>query len=73
LIFTPFHSTGAIASETEICLRCSSGSWSLTVLPSSTVPMRVIAPDVKSIASSSVVLPAPPCPTSNTLRMSLAS
>ena len=31
--------------------RCSSGSWSETVLPSSTVPIRVRAPEVKSIAS----------------------
>ena len=45
LIFTPFHSIGAIASETEMPLRCSSGSWSETVLPSSTVPMRVMPPD----------------------------
>ena len=48
---------GAIASDTEMPARCSSGSWSETVLPSSTVPIRVIAPDVKSMASSSVVLP----------------
>ncbi len=32
-----------------------------------------MAPDVNSMASSSVVLPAPPWPTSNTLRMSFAS
>ena len=44
LILTPFHSIGAIDSETEMPLRCSSGSWSETVLPSSTVPMRVMAP-----------------------------
>ncbi len=64
---------GAIESETEMLLRCSSGSWSDTVLPSSTVPIRVIAPDVYSMASSSVVLPEPPWPTSKTLRMSFAS
>ena len=46
LIFTPSHSMGAIESDTEMFLRCSSGSWSETVLPSSTVPIRVIAPDV---------------------------
>ena len=69
----PFHSIGATESETEICRRCSSGSWSDTVLPSSTVPIRVIAPDANSIASSSVVLPEPPWPTSKTLRMSFAS
>jgi hypothetical protein len=73
LILVSFHSIGAIASETEICRRCSSGSWSETVLPSSTVPIRVSAPAVKSIASSSVVFPEPPWPTSKTLRMSFAS
>lgn len=68
-----FHSIGAIASETEIWRRCSSGSWSETVLPSSTVPIRVSAPEVKSIASSKVVLPEPPWPTNRTLRMSFGS
>ncbi len=73
LILTSFHSIGATESETEICRRCSSASWSDTVLPSSTVPIRVIAPDANSMASSSVVFPEPPCPTSKTLRMSFAS
>ena len=73
LIFTPFHSTGAIASETLMPFLISSGSKSLTVLPSSTWPIRVVAPVVNSMASSSVVLPEPPWPTSRTLRMSFAS
>ena len=73
MIFTPFHSTGAIASETLMPFLTSSGSKSLTVLPSSTVPIRVVAPEVKSMASSSVVFPDPPWPTSRTLRMSFAS
>ena len=73
LIFTPFHSIGAVDSETEIPFRCSSGSWSDTVFPSSTVPIRVMAPEVKSIASRRVVFPDPPWPTSRTLRMSFAS
>ena len=73
LILTPSHSIGAMVSETEMLLRCSSGSWSLTVLPSSIVPMRVIAPAVKSIDSSRVVFPEPPWPTNRTLRMSFAS
>ena len=73
LIFTPLHSTGAMPSETLMPFLISSGSKSLTVLPSSTVPILVVAPEANCIASSSVVLPAPPCPTSNTLRMSLAS
>ncbi len=73
LIFASFHSIGDIARDTEIWRRCSSGSWSETVLPSSTVPIRVMAPEANSIASSRVVFPEPPCPTSKTLRMSFAS
>jgi hypothetical protein len=72
LIFAPFHSTGAIDSETEMPRRCSSASWSETVVPSSTVPILVVAPAVKSIASSNVVFPEPAWPTSSTLRMSFA-
>ena len=72
LIFVPLHSTGDIASDTETPRRCSSGSWSDTVFPSSIVPMRVIDPAVNSMASSSEVFPAPAWPTSKTLRMSFA-
>ena len=60
-------------SETLMPFFVSSGSKSLTVLPSSTVPIRVVAPDAKSIASRSVVFPEPPWPTKRTLRMSLGS
>jgi hypothetical protein len=73
LTLTPFHSTGAIASETLMPFLVSSGSKSLTVLPSSTRPIRVTALDANNIASSKVVFPDPPWPTSRTLRMSFAS
>src|ERR1700738_4050242 len=47
----------------------SSGSKSQVVVPSSPRPWRLIAPAQNSNASASVVLPAPPCPTSATLRI----
>ena len=53
---------------TERCWRTAAGSWSLTVVPSATVPARPIVPVAASSASTSVVLPAPECPTSTTLR-----
>ena len=62
-------SSGARASETERCWRCSASSKSLTVVPSSTRPARVIVPVATSRASTSVVLPAPVWPTSTTLRI----
>src|SRR5215831_15487459 len=49
--------------------RCSSsGSKSITALPSSGRPSRVVAPAVNSIASASWLFPAPPCPTNATVR-----
>src|SRR5437870_13559463 len=48
--------------------RCSSGSVSKADVPSSIRPNRVAAPPVKSSASATVVFPAPPCPTTATLR-----
>ena len=65
----PSSSNGASASETEIRRRCSSGSKSHTVVPSSILPRRLVAPAANSRASASEVLPAPPCPTRATLRM----
>ena len=41
----------------------------MIVVPSSTLPIRGTAPAANSSASASVVLPAPPCPTSATLRI----
>jgi hypothetical protein len=60
LIFRPAHSTGAIPRDTLMPFFTSSGSKSEAVLPSSTRPILVLAPDAKIIASSNVVLPAPP-------------
>src|SRR5690242_15819453 len=49
--------------------RCSSGSKSDTVEPSSTLPTRGIALAANTKASGNDVLPAPPCPTRATLRI----
>ena len=65
----PSSSNGASASDTEMRRRCSSGSKSQTVVPSSTRPRRGIAPAPSSSASASEVLPAPPWPTRATLRI----
>ena len=69
LTFVPSSSNGASASDTEMRRRCSSGSKSQTVVPSSTLPRRGIAPAASRSASASDVLPAPPWPTRATLRM----
>src|SRR5262249_26599187 len=45
-----------------------SGSKSVVVLPSSTLPSRVTAPAANSKASTREVLPTPPWPTTPTLR-----
>ena len=57
------------ASEIEIRRFCSSGSKSDAVVPSSTRPIRLMAPDRASSASARVVLPLPPWPTRTTLRI----
>src|SRR6476620_1403176 len=69
LILWSFHSNGASANDRDRPRFCSSGSKSVTVVPSSTLPTRVVAPAQCSSASASVVLPDPPCPTSATLRI----
>src|SRR6476620_3255030 len=69
LILWPSHANGATASETEMLRFAASGSKSHTVVPSSTRPVRGIAPAVNSSASASVVLPDTPWPTSTTLRI----
>src|SRR5687767_13928828 len=53
----------------EILRRTSSGSQSVVVVPSSTLPRRVTAPAENSMASTRDVLPTPPCPTTPTLRI----
>ena len=60
LMRTPFHSIASTEAEIEYWCFFSSSSKSETVLPSSTRPRREMWPAQRSIASASVVLPAPP-------------
>src|SRR2546425_3329568 len=53
----------------EILRLISSGSKSVVVVPSSTLPSRLTAPAEKRSASTSEVFPTPPCPTTATLRI----
>jgi hypothetical protein len=62
----PFQSNDATESEIDCPNERSSGSWSITVSPRSTVPSRVVTPAWKSIASAKLVLPLPLCPSSTT-------
>ena len=55
-----------VVSDTEMRRRCSSGSKSETVEPSSTRPIRLVAPAANKSASVRDVLPEPPWPTSRT-------
>src|SRR6266404_6428488 len=48
---------------------CSSGSVSRMLVPSSTLPRRLVAPTRWSRVSTSVVLPEPPCPVTATFRI----
>src|SRR5256712_12841990 len=65
----PFQSQYATEVLIEILRLISSGSKSVVVLPSSTLPSRVTAPAVNSRASTREVLPTPPWPTTPTLRI----
>ena len=73
LILAFFHSAKAGAARRLIFRSISSGSKSVTVVPSSTRPSRLTAPASKSRAEASEVFPQPPCPTMATLRMFGAS
>src|SRR5262245_12168978 len=64
----PFQSQYATEVLIEIFRLISSGSKSVVVLPSSTLPSRVTAPAANSKASTREVLPTPPWPTTPTLR-----
>ena len=59
---------GARANDMDMWDLISSGSKSLTVVPSSTLPGREMVPVAKRSDSASVVLPEPLCPTRATLR-----
>ena len=63
------HSTTAAPVEIDILRAISSSSWSVVAEPSSTRPSRCVAPAVYSMADTSEVFPACPCPTIATLRM----
>src|SRR4051812_19241458 len=63
------HCNGHTDSATERCWETSTGSWSLTVDPSTIVPARGMVPVAASSASTSVVLPPAEWPTSATLRI----
>jgi CDP-diacylglycerol--glycerol-3-phosphate 3-phosphatidyltransferase len=69
LITTLSHTSGHTESATDRCWATSMGSWSLTVVPSSTLPDREIVPVAASNASTRVVFPAPEWPTRATLRI----
>src|SRR6185437_897514 len=59
---------GAKVRLTERCCLISTSSKSLTVVPSSTRPIRWVVAVAVSSASTRVVFPAPEWPTSTTLR-----
>src|SRR5215472_1345502 len=65
---TPECVSGATVRLTERCCLISTSSKSLTVVPSSTRPIRWMVPVALSSASTRVVLPEPEWPTSTTLR-----
>src|SRR3954449_5664215 len=69
LTLTSRHSKEASAAEIDIPRAFSSSSESDTVVPSATVPRRVVAPASNSRASCSDVFPLPRWPTRATLRI----
>src|SRR5215212_2757001 len=69
LTFTSRQSNDASAAEIDIPRAFSSSSESDTVVPSATVPSRVVAPASNNKASCNDVFPLPRWPTSATLRI----
>src|SRR5687768_6964742 len=69
LILLSIHA--ACATETFMLMPwpVSSGVNMVSAVPSSTEPWRFDVPLVKQHASTRVVFPDPPCPTTHTLRM----
>src|SRR6185437_8180640 len=70
LIFVSIHSAYAHPRLMEYLRSISSGAWSVSAVPSLIDPWRLLAPDTNASASTRVVLPQPPCPTTATLRIS---
>ena len=64
-----FHSAHAQPSEMEYLRSISSGEVSVRVVPSLMEPWRLLVPETKARASTSVVLPLAPCPTTAMLRI----
>ena len=73
LTLTSRQAKEASDAEIDIPRDCSSSSASETVVPSATVPIRVVAPASNRSASCSEVFPLPRWPTSATLRILLAA
>src|SRR5215210_682929 len=69
LTFTSRQAKDASAAEIDIPRACSSWSESETVVPSATVPSRVVAPASNNKASCNDVFPLPRWPTRATLRI----
>src|SRR3989442_8556006 len=65
----PFQSQKATVVRSEILRLNPSGSKSVVVVPSSTLPSRLMAPAAKRMPSTRDVLPTPPCPAKPTLRI----
>ena len=69
LILRSCHVVCASVSEIDIFRFCSSSSQSLTVVPASIAPSRLISSVWNSSASTRDVLPVPRWPTTATLRI----
>src|SRR5687768_12350557 len=69
LTFASFHAACATDTFMEMPWAVSSGVNMVMAVPSSVEPWRREVPEAKQQASTRVVFPAPPCPTTTTLRM----
>src|SRR6185312_15810303 len=70
LIFASIHSAYAQPRLIEYLRSISSGAKSVSAVPSRTDPWRLLDPETKASASTRVVFPLAPCPTTATLRIS---
>src|SRR5213594_44754 len=73
LIFVPSCVNDARAMLMVMCRFCSSGSVSRMLVPSSTLPRRVVAPTEWRSDSTRLVLPDPPWPTTATFLIVVGS
>src|SRR5689334_14038290 len=70
LILVSCHSANAGPRLIEYPRSISSSEWSVRAVPSFTEPCRFELPDTKASASTKLVLPLAPCPTTAMLRIS---